>query len=355
MSKRSHFFSNNLITWYLENSRALPWRETKDPYRIWLSEIILQQTRVAQGLPYYEEFLKAFPSVFDLAKASEEQVLKLWQGLGYYSRARNLHFTAKYIVNEYQGVFPNTYKELLNLKGVGDYTASAIASICFNESAAVVDGNVYRVLSRFFGIDTPINTTQGIKQFKSLAQELIPSEDPGTYNQALMEFGARYCIPSSPDCGHCIFETQCEAFNKKRVGELPVKLKKTKVKKHFYNFLVFLSEDGKTLMEKREGKGIWQNLYQFPLIESHEKLTVTSLKEHKAFQDVLKNIQVTTVASFNDVPIIHKLSHKHLFATFWILETESLPTNAIPFQKVDTFPVPVLIENFISSFGPFQQ
>ena len=193
-------FHNTLIYWYLQNKRDLPWRKTKNPYLIWLSEIILQQTRIDQGLDYYLKFSETFPTVFDLAQADEASVLKLWQGLGYYSRARNLHFSANFIVTELNGTFPNSYKSLLQLKGVGDYTASAIASICFNEAAAVVDGNVYRVLARYFGISTPINSSKGIKQFKQLAQTLITKQDPGTYNQAIMEFGAKQCKPQNPDC-----------------------------------------------------------------------------------------------------------------------------------------------------------
>ena len=196
-------FSKVLINWYLKNNRELPWRKTKNPYHIWLSEIMLQQTRVAQGLPYYLKFTEAFPTVFDLANADESYVLKLWQGLGYYSRARNLHFTAKYIAEELNGVFPNTYKGLLKLKGVGDYTASAIASICYSEPTAVVDGNVYRVLSRYYGIDTPINSTKGIKDFKELAQQILDKENIGAYNQAIMDFGAIQCKPKSPNCGEC--------------------------------------------------------------------------------------------------------------------------------------------------------
>lgn len=198
-------FGNNLIQWYLENDRDLPWRKSKDPYVIWLSEIMLQQTRVAQGLPYFLSFIKHFPTVFDLANAPEAKVLKLWQGLGYYSRARNLHFTAKYVANECNGIFPGTYKDLLKLKGVGDYTASAIASICYQEPVAVVDGNVYRVLARYLGIATPINTTKGIKEFKAVAQELLEPSEPGNYNQALMDFGALHCKPQNPLCSTCIF------------------------------------------------------------------------------------------------------------------------------------------------------
>lgn len=265
-------FSKILTHWYSNNKRDFPWRQTKDPFRIWLSEIILQQTQVKQGLPYYEAFVSTYSTVFELANANESDVLKLWQGLGYYSRARNLHATAKYIANECDGIFPNNYKDLLKLKGIGDYTASAISSICFNEVSAVVDGNVYRVLSRYFGIETPINSAKGIKEFKQLAQELIDKNKPAEFNQAIMEFGAIQCKPSNPDCSVCPFNSSCVALQKNMIGLLPIKLKANKVKKRYFNFLVFVSTNRKTILEKREGKGIWQNLYQFPLIESDKSL-----------------------------------------------------------------------------------
>ncbi|MEZ4874379.1 MAG: A/G-specific adenine glycosylase [Flavobacteriaceae bacterium] len=354
MSKNLHWFGNLLIIWYLENKRDLPWRETKDPYPIWLSEIILQQTRVAQGLPYYEKFLNAFPTVFELAQAKEETVLKLWQGLGYYSRARNLHATAKFIAFHNQGEFPKDYKGLLQLKGVGDYTASAIASICFNQATAVVDGNVYRVLSRVFGIETPINSGKGISEFKQLAQKLINPKQPGTFNQALMEFGARHCVPSKPSCEACIFSKMCVAFQWQKVNQLPVKMKKTQVKNHYFNYLVFLSKDGKTLLEQRTQKGIWQNLYQFPLIESKQLWDLKKMKKDKAFVKFSKDYNITSVTQYNEAPIVHKLSHKNLHTTFWILEMDDLSSEAIPIPDVHSYPVPVLIENFILEFPPFK-
>ncbi|MEZ4858495.1 MAG: A/G-specific adenine glycosylase [Flavobacteriaceae bacterium] len=355
MTKNLLWFSKKLITWYLQNKRDLPWRETEDPYPIWLSEIILQQTRVAQGLPYFEKFVTHFPTVFDLAKASESDVLKLWQGLGYYSRARNLHTTAKYIAYECGGVFPNNYKQLRSLKGVGDYTASAIASICFNESTAVVDGNVYRVLSRVFGITLPINSTQGNIEFKKWAQKLIDPLQPGTYNQAIMEFGAKYCVPSQPNCSQCIFNEKCFAYAKKRVSELPIKHKKTKVKTKYFNFLVCISKEGKTLVEQRTEKGIWQNLYQFPLIETPQKMSLTQLKKREDFKQFLKTVEVQNILKFNDKVIVHKLSHKHLHTTFWIVEVETLSKNGISISEIHKLPVPVLIENFISNFTLFKK
>ena len=270
-------FAKLLADWYLENKRSLPWRETNEPYRIWLSEIILQQTRVDQGKPYYLSFVKAFPKVEDLAQAEEVDVLKLWQGLGYYSRARNLHASAKYVASDLQGKFPSSYKDLLALKGVGDYTASAIASICYNEPVAVVDGNVFRVLSRIFGIDTPINSTEGVKQFKQLAQELLDKKDPANFNQGIMEFGATHCKPQNPLCDSCPFAAKCVAFNQNRISELPVKLKKQKVKNRYFNYLVFISEEGETILEQRRGKGIWEGLYEFPLVETSEEVALENL------------------------------------------------------------------------------
>lgn len=341
-------FSNKLIAWYLENKREMPWRQTTDPYRIWLSEIILQQTRVAQGLPYYLKFTETFPTVKDLANASEEEVLKLWQGLGYYSRGRNLHAAAKYITEECNGVFPSTYKELLKLKGVGDYTASAIASISFNEPTAVVDGNVYRVLSRVFGIETPINSTQGIKEFKQLAQELIDSKQPANFNQAIMEFGALHCKPKNPYCLHCIYNDSCVALQKNSIDKLPVKLKKTKIKNRHLHYLVFRSSDHKTIIQRRTGKGIWQGLYQFPLLEG--EFDFNRFRESEPFLKAIAPYKVKTAYQYNTTPIIHKLSHQHLHTVFWIIDVEKLDDNAISIETIGSYPVPVLISNFIDTF-----
>ena len=249
---------------------------------------MLQQTRVAQGLPYYLKFINTYPTVQDLANSPEDEVLKLWQGLGYYSRARNLHTTAKMVTEEMDGVFPDNYKDLLKLKGVGEYTASAIASICFNEPQAVVDGNVYRVLSRVFGISTPINKGNGPKEFKNLAQQLIDKKQPGTFNQAIMEFGARHCVPRNPDCNCCIFNDSCVAFQKNEVEELPVKIKAKPVKKRYFNYLVVLSENENTILKQRIGKGIWHKLYEFPLVETSEEVDIEDLKNLPQFQDLLE-------------------------------------------------------------------
>ena len=343
-------FSKILTHWYSNNKRDLPWRQTKDPYLIWLSEIILQQTQVKQGLPYYESFTMQFPSVFELANANESAVLKLWQGLGYYSRARNLHTSAKYIVNELNGVFPNSYIDLIKLKGVGDYTASAIASICFNEVTAVVDGNVYRFLSRYFGISTPINSTIGIKEFKQLAQNLIDKKNPAVFNQAIMEFGANQCKPQNPDCYSCPFIKECIAYNSNTIGEFPVKIKSAKPKKKYFNFLVFISEDGKTILEKREGKGIWQNLYQFPLVETKKNEDALNFKKKIKEHTLLKDLNFEFFL-YNEEVIIHKLSHQHLFTKFWIVKVNRLLVDGMSLRKIHDYPVPILIENFIESFN----
>lgn len=343
-------FSKVLIHWYSNNKRNLPWRETKNPYYIWLSEIILQQTQVKQGLPYYKAFVAKFPTVFDLANANEEAVLKLWQGLGYYSRARNLHTSAKYVATDLKGVFPGNYKDLLKLKGVGDYTASAIASICYDEVTAVVDGNVYRVFSRYFGIDTPINSSKGQKEFKALAQELIDEKNPADFNQAVMEFGATQCKPKNPDCNICPFSVGCIAFNRNRINDLPVKIKSAKAKKKYFNFLVFISEDEKTILQKREGKGIWQNLYQFPLVETEKEADVITFKNHIESHDLLKE-KSFELSLYNKDSIVHKLSHQHLYTKFWIINLNRLPATGVSTSEIRNYAVPILIGNFIESFN----
>ncbi len=350
MPKIAPYFSKNLILWYLQNKRDLPWRNTLDPYHIWLSEIILQQTRVLQGLPYFLKFVAAYPKVEDLANAPEDDVLKLWQGLGYYSRARNLHHTARMVTETMNGVFPNNYKDLLQLKGVGDYTASAIASICFNRPEAVVDGNVYRVLSRYFGISTPINTTLGQKEFKQLAQQLIDKTQPGTFNQAIMEFGARYCVPQNPACENCIFNSNCVAFQQQKVTELPVKIRAKPIKKRYFNYLVVLSENERTILQQRTGKGIWQQLYEFPLIETSEEINLAALQKLPQFKIFSEGMNIETISLFNEKPVIHKLSHQHLYTRFWIVEVSQESNNTVPISEIENYAVPVLIADFVSEF-----
>ncbi len=342
-------FKKELINWYSINKRDLPWRNTRNPYFIWLSEIILQQTQVKQGLPYYKAFIKQYPTIHKLAKAPEYEVLKLWQGLGYYSRARNLHSTAKHITYELKGKFPDNYNKLITLKGVGDYTASAIASICFNEPTAVVDGNVYRFLSRLYGIDTPINSTKGIKEFKALASSLIDKQSPAVFNQAIMEFGARQCKPKNPDCTVCPFINTCVAYNGRRINDLPVKLKKTKVTKKYFNFIVFIDSDKNTLFEQRISKGIWQNLYQFPLVESEKSLNASEFHSLQ-IDEYLLNGSPYEYYLYNEQDKIHKLSHQHLYTKFWIVELKEQLKNSIPVSELKSYPTSVLINNFIEEF-----
>lgn len=336
-------FSKLLTTWYLQNKRDLPWRKTTNPYHIWLSEIMLQQTRVAQGLPYFLSFTKAFPTVFDLANANEEEVLKLWQGLGYYSRARNLHNTAKYVANELNGEFPDTYKDLLLLKGVGEYTAAAVASFSFNEVVPVVDGNVYRVLSRYFGIETDISSPKAKKEFTSLASELIDKKQPAVFNQAIMEFGALQCVPKNPNCETCPFNSSCWALANKKVDLLPIKSKKTKITNRYFNYLLVIDPMQKTILHKRTQKGIWHNLYEFPVIETEKKESTHRISEliQAQFSEVDKIIHLDSET------ILHKLSHQHLQINFWKLHTKTIHKNGLLYNEVLNLPVPIVIHNFI--------
>lgn len=338
-----------LMAWYKIHKRSFPWRKSRDPYRIWLSEIIMQQTRVAQGTPYYQSFIENYPTIEDLAAADEEHVLKLWQGLGYYSRARNLHHTAQVIVSEYDAVFPDTFKELLTLKGIGDYTASAISSICFDEPQAVVDGNVYRVLARYFGKETPIDASYALKEFKTLASELMGKESPGDFNQALMEFGALQCAPKNPSCDSCPFQIDCVAFNQNRIGELPLKKNKTKVTDRYFNYLVFVTPTGKTFLNQRTKKGIWQKLYEFPLVENSKLLSMDDLVNEPSLSKYtdLKKAQISKI---NEKPIKHKLSHQQLYITFWKIKTEQLFGTVIDQKNIHNYPVPIVLQNFIDDF-----
>ncbi len=339
-----------LLFWYKDNRRDLPWRKSKDPYKVWLSEIILQQTRAAQGLPYFLKFENAFPTVQSLAEAEEEEVLKLWQGLGYYSRARNLHFTAQTIVNDFNGIFPNEFKKLKSLKGIGDYTASAIGSICFDLPEAVVDGNVYRMLSRIFALSIPIDSSPAHKVFKDKANLLMKGASPGEFNQAMMEFGALQCLPRNPNCGECVFSSECIAYQQGKVSHFPIKSKKIKVRKRYFNYLVLINSDGKTLIEKRIGAGIWQNLYQFPLLETNDtnieidENDVSSFLNHKGIQ------QIQSVIKYNDLPITHKLTHQHLEIIFWIVETTDLIRAGVKSDQLDDYPMPKALQNFREKF-----
>ena len=332
-------FQETLVAWYLANKRDLPWRETKDPYRIWLSEIILQQTRVSQGKPYYLKFIHEFPEVKDLAEATEQKVLSLWQGLGYYSRARNLHAASKEIINKRQGVFPTSYSDLLNLKGVGPYTAAAVASFAYNEAKAVVDGNVFRVLSRIYDISTPINSSKGAKDFQELAQSVLNKTDPATHNQAIMEFGALVCTPKAPKCDGCPMMLECAAFKNKTIQTRPVKIKKGTVRPRFFIYRVFYNEVEKVLfLKKRKAKDIWQNLYDF-LLEEYT--------DQELFEEHVKGLQNLKKTMVLD----HKLTHQNIKAFFILcptIETKS-HNNLEPIKigELKTYPIPTLIKKYL--------
>lgn len=344
-------FAAELLSWYLKNKRNLPWRGTKDPYKVWLSEIILQQTRVEQGTAYYHAFVENYPDVHVLAAAGEDKVLKTWEGLGYYSRARNLHATARKISSELGGKFPDTHAGLLELKGVGDYTASAISSICFNEAQPVVDGNVYRFLSRYFGIKTPIDSTKGKKQFRELAAELITEKDPGTFNQAMMEFGARQCKPSSPDCSVCPFRLSCVALKKKLVAKLPVKEKKTKVTERFFYYLV-IKNGTNTFIRQRTGKGIWQGLHEFPMLETDKKTDPRSLLKASAWKKIIGTQKVEFIDVSHEH--LHILSHQKLHIRFVIAGLKGNVKLPKEFRKtkiasVHQFAFPVVIKKNLAA------
>lgn len=340
-------FSNSLIIWYLQNKRDLPWRNTTDPYKIWLSEIILQQTRVAQGLPYFLAFIEAFPSIIELAHASEEDILKLWQGLGYYSRARNLHLTAKYIAFDLNNKFPSTFDELLKLKGIGSYTAAAIASFSFNEPVAVLDGNVFRVLSRFFNIENDIALPKTKAKFQELAQEVLDKKNPALFNQAIMEFGAMQCVPKNPNCNTCILNVSCAGLQHKKVNQLPVKSKKTKITPRYFNYLILKDSLDNYIVQKRKAKGIWRNLYEFPLLE-----TETLTPENNIIDQISKmhffNQKPIEIISLHHNIILHKLSHQHLYIRFFEVKFNSKLPNSIPFNEILKLPFPIVIHNFVS-------
>lgn len=342
-------FARDLINWYAENGRELPWRDTKDPYVIWLSEIILQQTRVEQGMPYFNKFLESYPIVTKFAEASEEEILRMWQGLGYYSRARNMHKAAKMVVQAFGGVFPSTYDELIKLPGVGEYTAAAISSFSTNEAQAVVDGNVYRVLARYFGIDQAINSSQGKKTFAKLAAEMLDKDRPGLYNQAIMDFGALQCKPKSPDCSACVFRLTCVAYREGSVAKLPVKIKAKASRDRFFHYFIILSND-KLLMSKRGEGDVWANLYEFPMMETDTKLALNEI-----YQQQLFNNYFTSDVSLKPIgkPVKHVLSHQNIYASFYLVDNEQalrLKKNGwhyVLLEKIDSLAKHKLIFSFL--------
>ena len=344
---------DTLINWYAENHRDLPWRHNPTPYEVWLSEVILQQTRVNQGMDYYLRFIERWPSVTDLAKATEEEVLKMWQGLGYYSRARNLHKCAKQVVEQYDGKFPADFEQLRKLQGIGSYTAAAIASIAFNLPHAVVDGNVYRVLSRLFDIDTPINNNEGQTLFSHLADELLNHERPGLHNQAMMEFGALHCTPKNPNCLLCPLQAQCLAFAHQTVMQRPVKLQKVKVTNRYFNYLVINIKDS-IYLHKRSDKDIWHNLYDFPCIESEQPMNIEEVLATEQFQQLIEN-KPFTIVKVSPV-FTHKLTHRTILAQFIELKLEKkllrIETKDLFLaRKTDlgNFPIPRLIDLYLNN------
>lgn len=345
------FFHLVISDWYKKNMRDLPWRETNDPYKIWISEIMLQQTRVVQAIQYYNRFLIQFPTVYELATAKEDEVLKLWQGLGYYTRARNLHQAAKIVANDFSGVFPDDFYTIKNLPGIGHYTAAAIASIAFNKPVAAIDGNIYRLLSRYFGVFTPIDSTSGKKEFQELANSLVPENNAGNYNQAMMEFGALQCIPSNPDCEICPLIKTCYAAIHKTINELPVKSKKVKtVNRYFYYYII--EDSDFVLLQKRTGKDIWKNLYQFPLAESNIELSDEKILEIPF--DFLKNENII-INSISE-SYKHILTHQIIYARFVYLTMEKIPLDCKGFLKIHKkdifkFAVPRLLEAVVVKTG----
>ena len=338
-----------LINWYLNNYRKLPWRETKDPYKIWLSEIILQQTRVEQGKAYYDSFVDRYPSVQDLANASQDEVLKLWQGLGYYSRARNLHTTAQHIAHNLKGKFPNTYNELIKLKGVGPYTAAAIASFAFGEKKAVLDGNVLRVLSRIFDEGTPINSSKGKTIFQRLADESLYNADPGNYNQAIMELGAMVCKPTNPNCENCPWVNSCLSFANTNWDERPIKIKSKPPRKRKIDYLV-LETEAEVIFKKRIGEDIWKGLHDFDMVEGLEEPQPEYLKEQ-----ILQNhpeIVLEKVASSPEKEYTHLLSHQKIEARFWRWKAggqinENSIYLRVPKDNLNSIAVPRLVHKYL--------
>lgn len=345
-------FLNQIYFWYNTNKRDLPWRETSDPYKIWVSETILQQTRVAQGTSYYLRFINTFPTIKVLAQADENEVLKNWQGLGYYSRARNLHSAAKFIINNLNGKFPEDYNIILKLKGVGPYTAAAIASIAYNLPYPTVDGNIYRLFSRYFGISTPIDSEKGKNEILVIASRLMPKNNVGFHNQALMEFGALQCIPKSPQCGNCPVSGTCFADTNRVVGMFPVKTKKTKQTQRFF-YYYFIENKNFIYIEKRIKNDIWKNLYQFPLFESDKELPENEIiNKIETFITPGCNVNIKNVTSQKK----HILSHQIIFARLIHVEIESaqcISGNFIRVNKKDisTFAVPRLMEQFIEGLN----
>lgn len=349
-------FTADLLRWNeLKNDRSMPWKGEKDPYKIWLSEIILQQTRVEQGLSYYEKFVHHFPTITDLANADDEKVFKLWEGLGYYSRCKNLLATARIIAYEKQGVFPDKYKDIIQLKGIGPYTAAAIASFAFNEPHAVVDGNVQRVISRYFGINTPIDTTEGKKMYQQLADALLDQENPAVYNQAIMDFGATVCKPQLPLCNECFLKNDCQALALNVVKTLPVKEKALLKKQRFFHYFILQYEEG-VYIRKRTGKDIWENLYEFILLESPVEYDLQQVKNE--FAALIQHNVTETVGSSKVFK--QTLTHLTVYGQFHRLKVnEPLKDlsayECVPLDRLRLYPWPKLIQQFFQEKASLAQ
>lgn len=369
-------FSKEIIRWYQENKRDLPWRGTRDPYVIWMSEVILQQTRVDQGMPYFYRFLEQFPDVGSFAEATEDEILRLWQGLGYYSRARNMHRAARQVMEEHEGRFPADYDSLIRLKGVGEYTAAAIASFAGGEPKAVVDGNVFRLLARYFGVDTPINSGRGKKEFQRIADALIDRLNPGLYNQAIMEFGSLQCRPQNPDCGRCVLQSGCQALAQGRVDTLPVKHKPKPSRNRYFNYLM-VQEGDLLLMNKRGGGDIWENLFELPLLETDQPVlplyqpeSMINLQESgilnedsgfrpgdsgygKFVAKVEEYFGESASLTFIQGPVKHVLSHQNIFAVFWSVTDytndfeKKVSWNYVDIKQLNNLAKPKLIFSFL--------
>lgn len=338
-------FSAKLFYWYKKNKRDLPWRKTKDPYKIWISEVILQQTRVKQGLPYYKKFIARYPSLTELSMATENEVLQLWQGLGYYKRATNLLESAKIIVKKNNAIFPSTFGEILKIKGVGDYTASAISSICFDEKEVVVDGNVHRFISRLFGIKRDLKQKTTLFFLKKKLKSLISNLNPGDFNQALMEFGALQCLPKKPLCNSCVFNSQCIAYLKRDVSSYPQKNSKIVKKQRHLNYIVIVSNK-KLIFRKRVKTDIWKNLYEFPLIEG-EYSKLNEIVNKKEF-NILTNKMKKPPKFLEVINVKQILTHQILKIKFWIFSSPVYIKNSLPINEIVNLPKPVVISDFIN-------
>jgi len=350
--------TTRLLQWYDTNHRDLPWRNTSDPYKVWLSEIILQQTRVDQGIGYYMKFIGHFPTVQDLAIADEDSILKLWQGLGYYSRARNLHHAAKTVVEKLYGIFPDNYNDLLKLKGVGEYTAAAISSIVFNEAKPAIDGNVMRVISRWYAIAQAVNSTLGLKQIKLTLENLIDKKQPGKFNQAMMEFGAIYCKPKNPNCEPCIFNDNCMAYQKGLVDKLPSKISKIKIKTRYFTYLFitfYKNNELFTIVKKRTENDIWKGLYEFPLIESPEEIQAADLTHQEQIKQFVNPEQ--SVIHGVSKTYAHQLTHQKIFATFIKVSANKqigvFPKDylILPASTLGEYPVSRLIDKYLNDLS----